>query len=37
MEEMREGGADALLLFPGTDIGYYTGFSIGMSERLAAV
>jgi len=36
IEGMRNGGADALLLFPGTDIGYYTGFSIGMSERLAA-
>ncbi len=36
VEDMRVGGADALLLFPGTDIGYYTGFSIGMSERLAA-
>jgi len=36
VENMRSGGADALLLFPGTDIGYYTGFSIGMSERLAA-
>lgn len=36
IEGMRNGGADALLLFPGTDIGYYTGFYIGMSERLAA-
>jgi len=36
IEGMRGGGADALLLFPGVDIGYYTGFSIGMSERLAA-
>ncbi len=36
LERLREGGADALLLFPGTDIGYYTGFKIGMSERLAA-
>jgi Xaa-Pro aminopeptidase len=36
MEEMRSGGAETLILFPGTDIGYYTGFSIGMSERLAA-
>jgi Xaa-Pro dipeptidase len=36
IEEMKEGGASALLLFPGVDIGYYTGFSIGMSERLAA-
>jgi Xaa-Pro aminopeptidase len=36
IEEMKSAGADALLLFPGMDIGYYTGFSIGMSERLAA-
>jgi Xaa-Pro dipeptidase len=36
LEGMKEGGADALLLFPGADIGYYTGFSIGLSERLAA-
>jgi Xaa-Pro dipeptidase len=36
IEGMKEGGADALLLFPGADIGYYTGFSIGLSERLAA-
>jgi len=27
---------DALLLFPGPNIGYYTGFNIGLSERLAA-
>ena len=36
IEGMKVAGAQALLLFPGTDIGYYTGFSIGMSERLAA-
>jgi len=36
IEDLRAGGADALLLFPGADIGYYTGFSIGPSERLAA-
>ena len=36
IEGMREGGAEALILFPGTDIGYYTGFPIGMSERLNA-
>jgi len=36
IEELGSGGADALLLFPGADIGYYTGFSIGPSERLAA-
>ena len=33
---MRRDGFDALLLFPGPNIGYYTGFSIGLSERLAA-
>jgi len=32
---MRRDGVDALLLFPGADIGYFTGFSIGPSERLA--
>jgi len=36
MEALGSGGADALLLFHGADIGYYTGFSIGPSERLAA-
>jgi Xaa-Pro aminopeptidase len=36
IETLKSGGADALLLFPGADIGYYTGFSIGLSERLAA-
>ena len=36
MEALREGGADALLLFHGADIGFYTGFSIGPGERLAA-
>jgi Xaa-Pro aminopeptidase len=36
MEALRGGGADALLLFHGADIGFYTGFSIGPSERLAA-
>jgi len=29
-------GVDAVLLFPGADISYYTGFSIGPSERPAA-
>ncbi len=29
-------GYDALLLFPGPNIAYYTGFNIGLSERLAA-
>ncbi|MGD2200401.1 MAG: Xaa-Pro peptidase family protein [Candidatus Bathyarchaeota archaeon] len=36
LEGLKEGGADALLLFPGADIGYYTGFAISPSERLAA-
>ena len=36
IEGLKSGGADALLLFPGVDIGYYTGFTIGLSERLAA-
>lgn len=36
IEGMKEGGAEALILFPGTDIAYYTGFPIGMSERLNA-
>ncbi|UCH57823.1 MAG: aminopeptidase P family protein [Candidatus Bathyarchaeota archaeon] len=36
LEELKEGGANALLLFPGADIGYYTGFAIGPSERLSA-
>jgi Xaa-Pro dipeptidase len=35
-EILKERGADALLLFPGADIGYFTGFSIGPSERIAA-
>jgi Xaa-Pro dipeptidase len=35
--ELLEGdGVDALILFPGANIAYYTGFSIGLSERLAA-
>ena len=33
---MKEDGVDVLLLFPGANIAYYTGFPIGMSERLAA-
>ena len=33
---MRREGVGALLLFPGADIGYFTGFSIDPSERLAA-
>ena len=36
MEALKGGGANALLLFQGADVGYYTGFSIGPSERLAA-
>lgn len=33
---LKEDGVDVLLLFPGANIAYYTGFPIGMSERLAA-
>lgn len=33
---MGRSGVDALLLFPGADIGYFTGFTIGSSERIAA-
>lgn len=33
---MKRSGVDAMLLFPGADIGYFTGFTIGPSERLAA-
>jgi len=36
MDLMRRRGVAGLLLFPGADIGYFTGFSIGPSERLAA-
>jgi Xaa-Pro dipeptidase len=33
---LRKDKVDVLLLFPGANIAYYTGFPIGMSERLAA-
>ena len=33
---LRSDGVDLLLLFPGANIAYYTGFSIGLSERLAS-
>ncbi len=36
IDRLRRDGFDALLLFPGPNIGYYTGFNIGLSERLAA-
>ena len=36
LELLREDNVDVLLLFPGANIAYYTGFPIGMSERLAA-
>jgi Xaa-Pro dipeptidase len=35
IEHLRRDGFDALLLFPGPNISYYTGFSIGLSERPA--
>ena len=36
LELLEQDGVDVLLLFPGANIRYYTGFSIGLSERLAA-
>ena len=33
---LKKDGVDVLVLFPGANIAYYTGFPIGMSERLAA-
>jgi Xaa-Pro dipeptidase len=36
MANLKRDGFDALLLFPGPNIGYYTGFNIGLSERPAA-
>ncbi len=36
LDLLRGDGVDVLLLFPGANIAYYTGFPIGMSERLAA-
>jgi Xaa-Pro dipeptidase len=35
LEKVGEEGVDAILLFPGPNIYYYTGFNIGLSERLA--
>jgi Xaa-Pro dipeptidase len=36
LDLLKEDGVDVLLLFPGANIAYFTGFSIGMSERLTA-
>jgi Xaa-Pro dipeptidase len=36
LDLLKENNVDAMILFPGANIGYYTGFPIGMSERLAA-
>jgi hypothetical protein len=33
---LQEDGINILLLFPGVNIAYYTGFIMDMSERLAA-
>lgn len=36
LEHIKLEDVDALLLFPGSNMAFYTGFSIGLSERLAA-
>lgn len=36
LQLLEKKGVDVLLLFPGANIAYYTGFAIGPSERLAA-
>ncbi|MCW4051549.1 MAG: Xaa-Pro peptidase family protein [Candidatus Bathyarchaeota archaeon] len=36
LELLKINNVDVLILFPGANIAYYTGFPIGMSERLAA-
>jgi Xaa-Pro dipeptidase len=36
MKRLKGDGFDALLLFPGPNLSYYTGFNIGLSERPAA-
>jgi len=36
LELLKKKDIDVLLLFPGANIAYYTGFAIGLSERLAA-
>ena len=35
LEYLKLEKMDALLLFPGANMAYYTGFKIGLSERLA--
>ncbi len=36
LDLLKKDNIDVLVLFPGANIAYYTGFPIGMSERLAA-
>jgi Xaa-Pro dipeptidase len=36
LSNLEKVGIDAVILFPGPNIGYFTGFKIGPSERLAA-
>ena len=36
LELLKKDRIDVMVLFPGANIGYFTGFSIGLSERLAA-
>lgn len=36
LSDLHQTGIDGLLLFPGANMTYYTGFNIGLSERLAS-
>ena len=36
LDLLKQNNIDVMILFPGANIGYFTGFSIGLSERLAA-
>jgi len=36
ISSLRKDGFDVLILFPGPNMAYYTGFNIGLSERLAS-
>ena len=36
LDLIKQDNIDVMILFPGANIGYFTGFPIGLSERLAA-